>query len=805
MRTLLKAITGIAGFLLIVNCNPEIRTQKIKFSAYDSLYQKAFEVTESNPDSGRILILSAIDIAESEGYSFDKAEAFLLLGRIYNRLSQQDSALILLSKCEAETKKFNNDTLLAKVFLEKGLIEENLGNYKNTIREYEKALGIYKGPGRLKDEANILNRIGVAYKYMSDYPAALKYHYEALRIYEEINYIRGEASALGNIANVNEALKDYPEALKIYLKVLGIFKELNDEDKAANTYMNIGVINYYMKDYDKALDNFFSAKQLLEKLNNDLILAYTLNNIASVYEAQNNISESIVYFGKALDISRKLNNRWSLANTLNNIGSTKIKSGQLNSALNYVNEALQIASQNDLKNVKLESYLHLHEIHSKNEEYKKALDYYKLHKEMNDSIFSTEKQKLIAEMNAKYETEKKEKEIQDYLIDEQRQIIFFSLFVAGLLLVIAVINYMLYRTKRRSHDFLTTVIDSLTNPFCVFNVVRNNIELINKAALKSDSPYHPYIKTDRNNRIKLDYTPYTYENVLAAKSPFAKEVAYSIDEDNIQYYEFYGFPFIDKKGNVERIIEYAINITDKKQAIEKIQSAFKREKELNELKSQFISSTSHEFRTPLATLYSSVELIQHYDKTNSESKKKYHIDRIKSIVKFMTRMLDDILTINRAETNKLEFEPEKINLRSLCNEIFEDVMVTASENHFINQEYEIENSMLSIDSKLIRQILTNLLSNAIKYSPDGGQIKFRTEIENDQIKFTIRDEGIGIPKKNYKNLFQHFYRASNVGSISGAGLGLAIVKKSVEVYKGTIEFESEVGKGTTFIVKLPLN
>jgi signal transduction histidine kinase len=328
------------------------------------------------------------------------------------------------------------------------------------------------------------------------------------------------------------------------------------------------------------------------------------------------------------------------------------------------------------------------------------------------------------------------------------------------------------------------------------------VQLVNSAAQERNSPYKEFI----NNPALLLETkeiPYTFEYVLESKKPFSVEIQSQLNAGKV-YYEYFGFPIFDNKRNVTKIIEYAVDITDKKNAVDKIKSAFEREKELNDLKSQFISSTSHEFRTPLATLYSSVELIQHYDKTKSENKKLYHLARIKGIVKYMTSMLDDILTINKADMNKLDFQPSMINLRDFCNEIMEDIVVLAYSQHYINVSIEGDYKDVILDTKLLRHILTNLLSNAIKYSPDGGQILFKTFVKEDTVEFTIRDEGIGIPDGDLINLFQHFFRARNVGTISGAGLGLAIVKKAVEVHGGTIEFKSEVGKGTTFIVKLPL-
>lgn len=384
-------------------------------------------------------------------------------------------------------------------------------------------------------------------------------------------------------------------------------------------------------------------------------------------------------------------------------------------------------------------------------------------------------------------------------ISEQNSILIFMVIIIVFVSIIAVINFILYRQKKKSAAFLNNVINSLTHPFIVYDVFTGANELLNKAAKENFSPYDKFFKKNNQN-----FAPYTKDKIIATRAPASVEYE-EVVEGKKKFFECCGFPVFNNKMNVAKIIEYAVDITEKKEAIDKIKLAFEREKELNELKSNFISSTSHEFRTPLATLFSSVELIQHYDKTKSDDKKLYHLGRIKDIVAYLTKMLDNILTINKADVDKIEFEPEIINIKSFCSEILEDIIISASDEHLIDQVFEGKDEKVFIDPNLVRQILTNLLSNAIKYSPQGGKIVFKTEVLKNQVKFTVRDEGIGIPKEDIKNLYKYFFRARNTKTISGTGLGLSIVKKSVEVHKGTIELTSNEEQGTTFVVTLPTN
>lgn len=246
------------------------------------------------------------------------------------------------------------------------------------------------------------------------------------------------------------------------------------------------------------------------------------------------------------------------------------------------------------------------------------------------------------------------------------------------------------------------------------------------------------------------------------------------------------------------------DITERKRVEADIRNALEKEKELSLLKSRFVTMASHEFRTPLATILSSTELLEYYSHKWSDEKKATHLQRIQSSVKHMTHLLDDVLLIGKAEAGKLDFKPNMLNVQEFCSVLVEEVQLTSS-NHTITFRSCAQCVNVCMDEKLLRHILSNLLSNAIKYSPQGGAVYFDFDCNSNQVFFRIQDEGIGIPKPDLDNLFNSFHRASNVGTISGTGLGLAIVKKSVDLHGGTITMQSEIGVGTTFTVIIPIN
>lgn len=244
----------------------------------------------------------------------------------------------------------------------------------------------------------------------------------------------------------------------------------------------------------------------------------------------------------------------------------------------------------------------------------------------------------------------------------------------------------------------------------------------------------------------------------------------------------------------------ARDISNIKQAEAETRKVMEKDKELTELKYRFVSMAYHEFRTPLATILISSDLLKNFSSQLSADKKLRQLNKIQVAVKRMTGLLDDTLYISKAKSGKIEFLPTEFDLEACCRDVLEEIELTTDESHNFVFNYQGNSSLVQMDEKLIRQILTNLLSNAAKYSPKGGTVSLSLTCEEGQATFQVKDEGIGIPKADQRHLFEVFHRCSNVGNIGGTGLGMVIVKQAVELHGGTITFESEEGLGTTFTV-----
>lgn len=251
------------------------------------------------------------------------------------------------------------------------------------------------------------------------------------------------------------------------------------------------------------------------------------------------------------------------------------------------------------------------------------------------------------------------------------------------------------------------------------------------------------------------------------------------------------------------IVKLEEEVIERKKAEEEVRKSLEKERELNELKSKFVSIASHEFRTPLSTVLSSASLIQQYKNKGEVDKVDKHVSRIKSSVNHLTLILNDFLSLGKLEEGKVEANKERIDLENFMSEISEEVQSFLKEGQQIEIHCEEGATEIYSDMSILRNILFNLISNASKYSEPNKKIFVSYSKKENAVIFSIRDEGIGIPKEEHKYLFDRFFRASNAGTIQGTGLGLNIVKRYTDLLKGTITFTSEFGKGSTFIVVIP--
>jgi PAS domain S-box-containing protein len=382
------------------------------------------------------------------------------------------------------------------------------------------------------------------------------------------------------------------------------------------------------------------------------------------------------------------------------------------------------------------------------------------------------------DITEKKETEKKLKEYQDCLED---------------------LVYKRTRQLEERNTFLKILIETIPNPVFVINTkgiltqINRSFEefcqLERKEIVGHSVKSIPCLKflnvlvPSEGNSSGI-YKSYSYENTFSRK-----------DGTDIQVMVYHASFGLDG-SNPEGITGLIIDISSQKQFVDQTWKALELERELGDIKTNFISTVSHEFRTPLTTIMASSGLIRlNIDKWNND-RIIHHVSKILNSVKFMTKMLDDILLINRGERGKIEFSPSCIDLKQFCEGIVEEFLLQVQLTHKIVFRYSAVSNIYNVDTSLLRYILNNILSNAIKYTLSKGVIHIDVIMKKNLICFKIKDNGIGIEETDMPKLFEPFFRGTNTQSIKGTGLGLSIVKRCIEIHGGFIRINSKINKGT---------
>jgi PAS domain S-box-containing protein len=264
-------------------------------------------------------------------------------------------------------------------------------------------------------------------------------------------------------------------------------------------------------------------------------------------------------------------------------------------------------------------------------------------------------------------------------------------------------------------------------------------------------------------------------------------------------------PVHDSFGKLISILGIARDISDQRKTDDALRRALENEKQINQMRSNFFSMTSHQFRTPLSTILLTVELLKKYGARFDDAKRWEQLNRIEEAGERLHALLENILVISRVESGQLRMVPKDFDVVELCKRIIQELLSNDREAHPLEFSTTDDLIMVHSDSEVIGRVVENLVSNALKYSPNGSPVSVKMSREDQVIILEVKDQGIGIPEADQKRLFQPFQRAGNTEGIQGTGIGLTIVKKSVELLNGHVYMRSKEGQGTTFVIRFPVN
>lgn len=253
-----------------------------------------------------------------------------------------------------------------------------------------------------------------------------------------------------------------------------------------------------------------------------------------------------------------------------------------------------------------------------------------------------------------------------------------------------------------------------------------------------------------------------------------------------------------------QLVALAVETDERQKAQEALRLALEREKEIVELKSNFVSLVSHEFRTPLGVIVSAADILENYLDRMSPEQRSGHLKDIRYSAQQMSGLMEEVLLLGKVESGRMVCRREPLQLTELCQRVVDEQLSVTNRKCPIQLELGDLEGAAEGDESLLRHILNNLLSNAVKYSPEGRTVTLRVKRSEELAVFEIEDRGIGIEAEDQKHLFTAFQRGRNVGSTPGTGLGLVIVKRCVDLHGGALTFVSQPKVGTCFTVQIPM-
>ncbi len=308
---------------------------------------------------------------------------------------------------------------------------------------------------------------------------------------------------------------------------------------------------------------------------------------------------------------------------------------------------------------------------------------------------------------------------------------------------------------------------------------------------------HPHARSMGEVPVEISLSPYSNKE---GKFVVAFIVDITLRKQAEERMRNYSAELEKQVKNRTMILEEAIQELEKTK--KDLHNALNKEKDLSELKSRFVSMASHEFRTPLTTMMSSLSLVTKYGEQNDKVNQSKHVTKIKTSINNLTDILNDFLSVSKLEEGKVENMPEEIHVKNFIAEVISEMKSIATQGQMLVHTHT-GNEIALIDKKFLKNVLFNLISNAIKFSPEKGIVDIVCHVSNSSLKIIVRDNGIGIPQADQQHLFERFFRGHNATHIQGTGLGLNIVARYAELMNGSINVESEENKGTTFTMIIP--
>ena len=661
-----------------------------------------------------------------------------------------------------------------------GIIYTRLGNYPKALRLYNSSYQIYDAIGDKYGEATCLNNIGLAYTNLGEYSKALKSSLKAQNIFKELNDKQGEAETLTNIVIIYNKFKQYKKALTYEKQSLQIKEEINDLRGQSNSLINIGNTYYNIGELNKALNFLFKSLYIKKEISDRAGEANSLVSIAITYIKMNNLDKATKYLNESIKIQQKIEDKSGEIVSLTSLGRILINKKEYDKAIEYLQTALKLAEEIRSKDYLCEINEYLSDCYKYKNDYQKALEYFTHFYEIKNKVFKQQSDNLLKNLQVTYKLESLEEEVQKLKNLEIKN---------SLSELTSALDVSEIISRTDTNGAITYVNDN----FCSICGYKSE-ELIGKNHRIFNTGYH-----------QKEFYENLWKNILQGKT-WKGEIKNKSKEGKIFWLDITIVPLFDANKKLTEFLTISQDITKRKEAEEKINRQFieleKTNAELGKTNSEldkFVYRASHDLRSPLTSVMGLIEL------TKSEKKStdiQDNLNMIKKSIDRLDRFVVDIIHYYR--NSRAEIRKEKIDFNSIIKETFEDLMYIEGANKIKTNVRINERDSYYSDKSKMRVIFNNLISNAIRYNKPQSENPFvdiNVSISKNTIVIQVKDNGIGIDKKYINKIFDMFFKNSN--STYSSGLGLYILKETVNILNGTISVESELNKGSSFIIQLP--
>ncbi len=730
----------------------------------------------------QVLVDSLLQVLETNISDKEKVDVYVKIATEYRNSDSTktyqyvNQAIQLADEINYAEGKIDALYAIGQLNLSKGNHKEAEAIFNQMTREADQ----YKYP---KGKADGYNGLGLIYWYQQNsYEKTLDAYLKALKMYEEIDDKKGMAGCHKNIGIIYHHQRNYEKALDAYLKSVKVYEsfkikgEMGDKKGLTDSYNNMGVIYAYQGNYEKALGAYFEVLKLREEIDDKKGMGDSFNNIGIIYGHQGNYEKALEVYFKALKIRQEIDDEKGMAASFNNIGRIYDREGNYEKALDAYLTSLKICETFGNQRGMSMSYNNIGGVHYKKDNYEKALEYNLKALEIAKAIGHKD---LISSASIYsgqvYQKQKQWRPAQDYLKEglqlAQETGHKEEIKVSAELLAQVEKELGNYQAAYTYHVLFKAMADSLQNEE----------------------------QTREITRLEMNYE-FEQEKDSLEFANARQRISLEKDIERGRVFKVWASLAILLLASFITVLILFLRARNR---------ANRQLKALDETKSRFFANVSHELRTPLTLLSAPLKQVL------ADTSQIWHANnqQLLAIAQENTHQLkayvNDILDLSRLENSQLQLETSQVQLGDLIKRIFANYD-TLAQHQLIEYNLEMDSSLeviwVSLDAKKFEKVLNNLISNAIKFTPSKGWVEVAASKENAQLVMKVSDTGSGIDPKDLPHIFDRFSQSRQPNQLmqGGSGIGLAIVKEYTQLLQGKVSVSSELNKGSTFTLKLPI-